>query len=418
MERYNSLFNSLKIYKGDVINEQNTNNNQKQSNGTDNNIEETKLVSSHRSFNTDEEEDMIFSTIMENAKRMEEERKLKEKEKEKQQQEMIPVSTLKNSTQNEQPSRKTQKRKKPKKVKFNFDELSVIEYDEDDLIINLYIYDYYGNEIPFKPKNMKRYFSLLEDIKTGVKKLKPSFINSNNDQDDNNYEKHSIDEQNNEEDEEQEEKEEEEEEDTSFTISGKKYTLLNPVPTKLKTKENKNIKGNIETISTPSSAKSNSSSARNMKSKNKSSPKVTCSSNVPSSKRNNSINIMQRNINYLHEVYKTGSVWRKSKSVQKVITKPHRANCKKFVENPQKFFTEDLCDNVLQSYNLKTTNKSNVKSPITNKNTKQNSKLVKKKETINEHEKSHSIIWPHHCVFADRMYYFIQLDRKADDDPG
>ena len=61
-----------------------------------------------------------------------------------------------------------------------------------------------------------------------------------------------------------------------------------------------------------------------MKSKNKSSPKNTYSSNVPSSKRNNSINIMQRNINYLQEVYKTGSVWRKSKSVQKVITKPHR----------------------------------------------------------------------------------------------
>ena len=382
----NNKINEIK--EANVINEQNTNNNQKQNNVTSNNNEETKLVSSNRSFNTDEEEDMIFSTIMESAKRMEEERKLKEKEK--QQQETTPASTLKYSTQKEQLSRKTKKRKKPKKVKFNFDELSVIEYDEDDLITDLYIYDYYGKEIPFKPKNMKRYFSLLEDIKTGVKKLKPSFINSNNDQNDNNYEKHGIDEQNNE-DEEQEEKEEEEEEeeDTSFTISGKKYTLLNPVSKKVKTKENKNTKGNIKTISTPSSAKSNSSSTRNMKSKNKSSPKNTYSSNVPSSKRNNSINIMQRNINYLQEVYKTGSVWRKSKSVQKVITKPHRTNCKKFVENPQKFFTEDLCDNVLQSYNLKTINKSNVKSPITNKNIKQNSKLVKKKETINEHEKSY-----------------------------
>lgn len=32
-------------------------------------------------------------------------------------------------------------------------------------------------------------------------------------------------------------------------------------------------------------------------------------------------------------------------------------NCKRFIENPQKFFTEDLCDNVLNSYNLKPPNK-------------------------------------------------------------
>ena len=30
--------------------------------------------------------------------------------------------------------------------------------------------------------------------------------------------------------------------------------------------------------------------------------------------------------------------------------------CKRFIENPQKFFTEDLCDNVLNSYNLKQPN--------------------------------------------------------------
>ena len=33
-------------------------------------------------------------------------------------------------------------------------------------------------------------------------------------------------------------------------------------------------------------------------------------------------------------------------------------HCKKFRDNPQKFFTEDLCDNVLKAYRLKKKNNS------------------------------------------------------------
>lgn len=43
-------------------------------------------------------------------------------------------------------------------------------------------------------------------------------------------------------------------------------------------------------------------------------------------------------------------------------SRPHtpipQHHCKKFRDNPQKFFTEDLCDNVLKAYHLKKKNNS------------------------------------------------------------
>ena len=77
--------------------------------------------------------------------------------------------------------------------------------------------------------------------------------------------------------------------------------------------------------------------------------------------------IMKRNIEYLKEVAKTGNVFSSAKdhhlhhkkNIEKSIDKnieyyntENLKNCKKFLENPQHFFTEELCDRVLQSYNL------------------------------------------------------------------
>jgi len=78
--------------------------------------------------------------------------------------------------------------------------------------------------------------------------------------------------------------------------------------------------------------------------------------------------IMKRNIEYLKEVAKSGNVFSSAKdhhlhhhkkNVEKSIDKnieyyntENIKNCKKFLENPQNFFTEELCDRVLQSYNL------------------------------------------------------------------
>lgn len=63
--------------------------------------------------------------------------------------------------------------------------------------------------------------------------------------------------------------------------------------------------------------------------------------------------IMKRNIEFLKKVAQTGNVYDTSKERSK--KKYHFENmkgCKKFFENPQQFFTEELCDAVLLSYNL------------------------------------------------------------------
>ena len=73
----------------------------------------------------------------------------------------------------------------------------------------------------------------------------------------------------------------------------------------------------------------------------------------------------------LHRKIKVNSTSNKCIKQRKPIV-----NCKRFIENPQKFFTEDLCDNVLNSYNLKPPNKhthtrskstSNINITTTNK---------------------------------------------------
>ena len=70
-------------------------------------------------------------------------------------------------------------------------------------------------------------------------------------------------------------------------------------------------------------------------------------------KKKKKTKIMKRNMEFIKEVEKTGNVFSTSKERSKKIYKlDNMIGCRKFLENPQQFFTEDLCDAVLLSYNL------------------------------------------------------------------
>ena len=91
-------------------------------------------------------------------------------------------------------------------------------------------------------------------------------------------------------------------------------------------------------------------------------------------KSNNSISlknkITQRNIDFIKIVQERGTVYNISK--EKAKKKVELKNCKKFEENPQHFFSEKLCDNILESYNIHTKNKS--RSPSSSKKNNNNIK--------------------------------------------
>ena len=62
-------------------------------------------------------------------------------------------------------------------------------------------------------------------------------------------------------------------------------------------------------------------------------------------------NMIKKNIQMIKEITKRRSIWklRETRKPHKVVEKE---NCKKFVNNPQQFFTEELCELVLKSYHL------------------------------------------------------------------
>ena len=80
--------------------------------------------------------------------------------------------------------------------------------------------------------------------------------------------------------------------------------------------------------------------------------------------------ITQRNIDFIKIVQERGTVYNVSK--EKARKKVELKNCKKFEENPQHFFTEKICDNILESYNIHTKNKS--RSPSSSKKNNNNTK--------------------------------------------
>ena len=65
----------------------------------------------------------------------------------------------------------------------------------------------------------------------------------------------------------------------------------------------------------------------------------------------NNKNMIKKNIEMIQEIAKRGSIWKVQD--QKKAKRVPQHNCRKFVQNPQKFFTEDLCETVLKSYDLK-----------------------------------------------------------------
>lgn len=82
---------------------------------------------------------------------------------------------------------------------------------------------------------------------------------------------------------------------------------------------------------------------------------------------------MKKNINLIQEISKLrklGKCFPINNPKRNHIPKPI-ITCKKFTDNPQKFFSEDLCENVLKSYNLK------------KPNTKLNSPRIEKKNHNN-----------------------------------
>lgn len=62
-------------------------------------------------------------------------------------------------------------------------------------------------------------------------------------------------------------------------------------------------------------------------------------------------NMIKKNIQMIKEITKRRSIWklREARKPHKVVEKE---NCKKFINNPQQFFTEELCELVLKSYDL------------------------------------------------------------------
>ena len=130
---------------------------------TDNNIA-TKNESTNPILNTEEEEDLIFSTIMENAKRMEEEQKnIKISEK---------INTINNIKQQQ-----LHENKPPKKsVTFNEKNYRFIKYNEQETITKFTIYDSNSNKIKSKPINYKEYISFLRELSKNKKKIKPCII--------------------------------------------------------------------------------------------------------------------------------------------------------------------------------------------------------------------------------------------------
>ena len=74
-------------------------------------------------------------------------------------------------------------------------------------------------------------------------------------------------------------------------------------------------------------------------------------------KKKKKTKIMKRNIEIIKTIEKTGNVYPNSskhllRHPRKKYTLKNLKGCKKFVENPQLFFTEELCDAILLSYRI------------------------------------------------------------------
>ena len=69
-------------------------------------------------------------------------------------------------------------------------------------------------------------------------------------------------------------------------------------------------------------------------------------------KKKKKTKIMERNIEFIKKIEKTGNLYSNLKDYGKKTPNSDGKNCRKFMENPQHFFTEDLCDVMLLQYDI------------------------------------------------------------------
>ena len=69
-------------------------------------------------------------------------------------------------------------------------------------------------------------------------------------------------------------------------------------------------------------------------------------------KKKKKTKIMERNMEFIKQVEKTGNIYGNMKEYEKKPPNSESKNCRKFMENPQHFFTEDLCDVMLLQYDI------------------------------------------------------------------
>ena len=69
-------------------------------------------------------------------------------------------------------------------------------------------------------------------------------------------------------------------------------------------------------------------------------------------KKKKKTKIMERNIEFIKKIEKTGNLYSNLKDYGKKAPNSDGKNCRKFMENPQHFFTEDLCDVMLLQYDI------------------------------------------------------------------
>ena len=86
-------------------------------------------------------------------------------------------------------------------------------------------------------------------------------------------------------------------------------------------------------------------------------------------KKKKKTKIMERNMEFIKQVEKTGNIYGNMKEYEKKPPNSESKNCRKFMENPQHFFTEDLCDVMLLQYDI---------NPKDHLNTSSNTSFIKK----------------------------------------
>ena len=69
-------------------------------------------------------------------------------------------------------------------------------------------------------------------------------------------------------------------------------------------------------------------------------------------KKKKKTKIMERNMEFIKQIEKTGNLYGNLKEHEKKPPNSESKNCRKFMENPQQFFTEDLCDVMLLQYDI------------------------------------------------------------------